>query len=157
MYVGQVAKHLAAIGYRVDVFTRRDCPDLPEQIIWHGVRIIHVPAGPAKAIPKEQLLPYMHEFTQFMLTFMDREQTAAEQLSPEPSYDLIHANFWMSAWVAREIKQQRGIPFVVTFHALGKIRRHHQGSVDQFPDERFIIEERVTQSADCIIAECPPG
>ena len=61
----------------------------------------------------------------------------------------------MSAWVAREIKQQRGIPFVVTFHALGKIRRRHQGSADQFPDERFTIEERVAQSADGIVAECP--
>ena len=29
VYVGQVAKHLAAIGYWVDVFTRRDRPDLP--------------------------------------------------------------------------------------------------------------------------------
>lgn len=155
VYVGQVAKHLAAIGYWVDVFTRRDRPDLPEQTIWHGVRIIHVPAGPAKAIPKEQLLPHMSEFTQFMLTFMDRQQAERQRPRSEPPYDLIHANFWMSAWVAREIKQQRGIPFVVTFHALGKIRRHHQGSADQFPDERFTVEERVAQSADGIVAECP--
>lgn len=146
VYVGQIAKHLAAIGYQVDVFTRRDRPDLPEQVTWHhGVRIIHVPAGPARAVPKEQLLPHMKAFTHFMLSFIQQEKT----------YDLIHANFWMSAWVAREIKQQLSIPFVVTFHALGKIRRRHQGPADQFPDQRFTIEETVAQAADCIVAECP--
>ncbi|MGB3296547.1 MAG: glycosyltransferase [Phormidesmis sp.] len=154
VYVGQVAKHLAAIGYRVDVFTRRDRLDLPEQVIWHnGVRIIHVTAGPARPIPKEQLLPYMQEFSQFVRAFIDREQVTGR--SPELLYDLIHANFWMSAQVACEIKQQLGIPFVITFHALGKIRRRYQGPADHFPDERFTIEETVAQAADCLVAECP--
>ena len=156
VYVAQVAKHLTQIGYQVDIFTRRDRPDLPEQIVWHnGVRIINVTAGPLAPIPKEQLLPHMAEFTQFVLAFIEREQAAAEQLQPQPAYHLIHANFWMSALVAQKIKQQQGIPFVVTFHALGKIRRQHQGVLDKFPTERFAIEESVIRSADCIIAECP--
>lgn len=146
VYVGQLAKNLAAIGYDVDVFTRRDCHHLPEVVEWHcGVRIIHVPAGPATALAKEQLLPYMGEFTAFILQWCQHVCT----------YDLIHANFWMSALVAAEIKQAIAIPFVVTFHALGRVRRIYQGSADQFPDERFAIEDRVVQQADCIIAECP--
>ena len=45
VYVGQLARHLAAIGYEVDVITRRDSPLLPETAEWaHGVRIVHVPA-----------------------------------------------------------------------------------------------------------------
>jgi len=146
VYVGQLARHLAAIGYDVDVFTRRTDPQLPEKVEWQqGVRIIHVPAGPPIPIPKEQLLPYMSEFTQFMLHWCEQETT----------YSLIHANFWMSALVAADIKQTTGIPFVVTFHALGRVRRLHQGDADQFPDARFAIEERVVQEADHIIAECP--
>lgn len=35
VYVGQVAKHLAAIGYYVDVFTRRDNDILNEVVEWH--------------------------------------------------------------------------------------------------------------------------
>jgi phosphoheptose isomerase len=146
VYVGQLAKHLAAIGYDVDVFTRKDAADLPEVVDWQqGVRVIHVPAGPATPIPKEQLLPYMDAFTTFMVNWC-RTQVA---------YDLIHANFWMSALVAANIKSALGIPFVVTFHALGRVRRLHQGMADQFPDERFAIEDRVVQEADRIIAECP--
>lgn len=145
VYVGQLAKHLAAIGYDVDVFTRRDGDYLPEVVEWQcGVRIIHVPAGPPTGIPKEQLLPYMGEFTAFVLEWCrDRR------------YDLIHANFWMSALVAAEIKRAIAIPFVVTFHALGRVRRLYQGTADQFPDERFAIEDRVVREADHIIAECP--
>ena len=49
VYVGQLARHLAALGYEVDVFTRRDSPHLPETAEWmSGVRIVHVPAGPAE-------------------------------------------------------------------------------------------------------------
>ncbi|PSB15632.1 phosphoheptose isomerase [filamentous cyanobacterium CCP2] len=146
VYVGQLAKHLAAIGYHVDVFTRRDSEHLPEVVNWHqGVRVIHVPAGVRSYLPKEQLLPHMSEFTAFILDWC-RDQA---------SYDLIHANFWMSALVAADIKRAIGIPFVVTFHALGRVRRLHQGDADQFPDERFAIEDRVVHEADHIIAECP--
>jgi phosphoheptose isomerase len=146
VYVGQIAKHLAAIGYDVDVFTRRDCEHLPETVEWQqGVRVIHVPAGPPTALPKEQLLPHMEEFTAFVVNWC-RTQVA---------YDLIHANFWMSALVAANVKQALGIPFVVTFHALGRVRRLYQGTADHFPDERFAVEDRVVQEADRVIAECP--
>jgi D-inositol-3-phosphate glycosyltransferase len=146
VYVGQLAKHLAAIGYSVDVFTRRDGEHLPEVVEWHhGVRVIHVPAGPPTSIPKESLLPYMGEFTAFILDWC----------RTDAAYDLIHANFWMSALVAANIKRSIGTPFVVTFHALGRVRRLYQGNADHFPDERFAIEDRVVQEADQIIAECP--
>jgi phosphoheptose isomerase len=147
VYVAQVARHLAKLDYHVDVFTRRDSEDLPEIFDWEkGVRVIHVPAGPPKYVPKEQLLPYMGDFKDFMLAFFERE---------ENQYDLIHAHFWMSALVAADLKLITGIPFVVTFHALGRVRRLHQGEDDGFPKARFEIEDRIVAEADRIIAECP--
>jgi D-inositol-3-phosphate glycosyltransferase len=145
VYVGQLAKHLAQRGYQVDIFTRRDRALLPEIADWiEGVRLIHVPAGPATEIRKEDLLPYMAEFTEYVLN-----------ACKETPYDLIHANFWMSGLVAAEIKRALNIPFVITFHALGRVRRFYQGTADEFPDERFEIEDRLVQEADQIIAECP--
>jgi glycosyltransferase involved in cell wall biosynthesis len=70
-------------------------------------------------------------------------------------YQLIHANFFMSGWVAAEIKRALNIPFTVTFHALGYIRRLHQGNNDKFPEERVAIEQQVAAAADSVIAECP--
>ncbi len=147
VYVGEIAKNLANIGYEVDVFTRRDSHLLPEAAEWiNGVRIVNVPAGSPEYVRKEDLLPYMADFTAYLLGFCQRENK---------TYDLIHANFWMSGLVAAELKLTLGIPFVITFHALGRVRRFHQGDADQFPEQRFAIEERIVAQADRIIAECP--
>jgi glycosyltransferase involved in cell wall biosynthesis len=136
---------LPAIVYEVDVFTRLDSYLLPEVVEWiDGVRIIHVPAGPAEFVRKEDLFPYMPDFTAVVWRYCRRHD-----------YALMHANFWLSALVAADIKQALAIPFVVTFHALGRVRRIHQGQNDDFPDQRFAVEDRIVAEADSIIAECP--
>jgi phosphoheptose isomerase len=147
LYVGQIAKRLAAMGYEVDVLTRRDSERLPEAAEWvNGTRIVHVPAGPPVPLPKEELLPHMEEFTAHVLKLCRRRRR---------TYDVIHANFWMSGLVAAELKRELGIPFVMTFHALGRVRRLHQKGADRFPDSRFAIEDRIVAEADQVIAECP--
>lgn len=147
VYVGQLARHLGAMGFEVDVFTRRDSDVLPETAEWvDGVHLIYVPAGPPTCVRKEKLLPYMADFTAYVRAFCKLQRR---------QYDLIHANFWMSALVAAELKEALGIPFVVTFHALGRVRRLHLETADESPDERFNIEDRVVAEADHIIAECP--
>jgi D-inositol-3-phosphate glycosyltransferase len=147
VYVDRIARHLAASGHEVDVLTRRDRGDLPAIVrLCDRVRVIHVPAGPPAPVCKEALLPSMGEFTDFALRFLRHNRR---------KYDLIHANFFMSALVSAEIKRALGTPFVVTFHALGRVRRLHQGGADAFPEERLAIEDRVVSEADRIIAECP--
>ncbi len=145
VYVAQLAKRLAAAGVQVDVFTRRTCTSQAEIVPYEGARVVHVPAGPPCHVPKEQLLPYMDTFTDWVDAFAAREGT----------YNLFHANFFLSGLVAADLKVRTGTPFVVTFHALGKVRRLHQGAADAFPDERMSIEARLVREADALIAECP--
>src|SRR5512144_1909112 len=77
VYVGQMAKHLASLGYEVDVFTRRDSDRLPEIAEWvNGIRIIHVPAGPPRYIAKEDLFPFMEDFSQYILQFFKCQRKA---------------------------------------------------------------------------------
>src|SRR5207237_10204241 len=60
VYVAHVARQLARLGWCVDVFTRRDAPEVPDILEWvPGVRVVHVPAGPAAFVRKEDLLPLM--------------------------------------------------------------------------------------------------
>jgi len=148
VYVGQLARHLSALGFdEIDIFTRRDSDRLPEIVEWvNGIRVVNVPAGPPSYVRKEDLLPHMGEFTDYVLQFCKYQRRA---------YELIHANFWMSGLVAADVKRAIGIPFVITFHALGRVRRQHQGKADEFPDERFAVEDRIVAEADRVIAECP--
>jgi glycosyltransferase involved in cell wall biosynthesis len=123
--VAELAQHLATLGYEIDVFTRWDDRRVPKIINWRsGIRVIHVEAGPVAFIPKEKLLPHMPAFTEDMLRFVEAENNP---------YKLIHAHFFMSALVAADIKRKLRIPFIVTFHALAKVRRIHQGKNDWFP------------------------
>ena len=147
LYVAKVAKALSSLGYEVDVFTRRDDDQLPEIVQWEqGIRVFYVPAGPPRYIRKEDLYPFMQEFTEYMIRFCRHQRKA---------YDLVHANFWMSGLVAAEMKRRLGIPFVITFHALGRVRRLHQQHADGFPDVRFTVEDRLVAEADRLIAEAP--
>ncbi len=146
IYVAQVARHLANLGYAVDVFTRRDHPAQPETLDWRpGVRVVHVPAGPAAYVRKEALLPLMDEFAAYVRDHARRSG----------GYHVAHANFFMSGLAALELKRALGTPFVMTFHALGRVRQVHQGAADEFPPARLDIEDELVAQADALIAECP--
>ncbi|MEN3277851.1 MAG: D-inositol-3-phosphate glycosyltransferase [Massilia sp.] len=146
VYVANLARELALAGHLVDIFTRRDAPTQRQPTHpFENVRVIHVPAGPARHVPKEQMLPYMPDFARFVARFARRQ--------PAP-YDIVHANFFMSGMVAEHLKAVLGIPFVITFHALGHVRRLAQGAADAFPPERARIETMLMRQADRIIAEC---
>ncbi|MEJ7737499.1 MAG: glycosyltransferase family 1 protein [Chitinophagaceae bacterium] len=147
VYVAELAKYISILGYQIDIFTRRDNASLPEIIQWiPGVRVIHVTAGSLENLPKEELMQHMPEFTENMLSFIKKDKVR---------YALIHANFFMSAMVAADLKKILRIPFVITFHALGHVRRIYQGDQDKFPQERIKVEEEMVRKADHIIAECP--
>lgn len=146
VYVAHVAKRLARAGHAVDVFTRLDDPALPPVVrLDRNLRVVHVAAGPARFVPKEQLLPTMREFGDSVVRIC-RAQTR---------YDIVHANFFMSGLVAMRLKRVLALPFVITFHALGRVRQIHQSSSDGFPAERDAIEEALVREANRLIAECP--
>jgi len=147
VYVAELCLQLAAKGYLIDIFTRKENEDQQLVVEWcPAINVIHIVAGPVMLLPKEALLNYMDEFTSGMLTFMQDKKI---------QYDLLHANFFMSALVASSIKKLTGTPFIVTFHALGLVRKAHQKEMDTFPEERITIEKQIVQDADHIIAECP--
>jgi D-inositol-3-phosphate glycosyltransferase len=147
VYVAELARHLGAMGHQVDVFTRRDSTHEPAIVPFaEGVRVVNLSAGPAKRVPKDELFPFMVEFRDAFYRFAEEE--------PIP-YDLVHANFWMSGWVACEANRDLGLPFAQTFHALGEIKRREQGANDTSPPERRAVEFRILEEVDRVLATCP--
>ena len=147
VYVAHLARELARAGVAVDIFTRRNAPGLRPVVDWlDGVRVIHVPAGPARHVPKEEMLPYIDAFSRFVARFARRQPVM---------YDLVHANFFMSGMVASHLRRTLNLPFVITFHALGQVRRLAQGAADGFPAQRIQIESGLMREAGRVIAECP--
>ncbi|MFG2459397.1 glycosyltransferase [Streptomyces sp. NPDC048523] len=144
VYVAQLAAQLARRGHEVVVYTRRDDPRLPERVVTpDGVKVVHVPAGPPAPIPKDELLPYMEEFGAWL----------AREWATEPP-DVVHAHFWMSGMAAVAGARAVGVPVVQTYHALGTVKKRHQGAADTSPPDRVAIETAVGRECGGIIATC---
>jgi len=147
VYVDEVSRNLGRLGYKVDVFTRRDDSTAPTVIEWApNVRVVNLAAGPPHVLPKDQLWPYMPRFRELLLAFMARDGV---------SYDLLHGNFWMSGAIVAELRARLDIPAVQIFHAMGKTKRRHQGDADTSAPARIAVEERVIRAVDRVIAQCP--
>jgi len=147
VYIDQVARRLGRLGYAVDVFTRRDAADAAATVdLAPGVRVVHVPAGPPVPLPKDDLWPLMPAFRDAMLAFArDRDLC----------YRLVHGHFWMSGWVAAELRRAWAVPAVQLFHALGATKRREQGAADPSPPDRLAVERATIAAVDRVIAQCP--
>jgi len=142
--VAEVATALGRRGHEVVVYTRRDDASLPARVeLAPGVTVEHVDAGPPSVISKDLLLPFMDEFAA-RLAFAWRARRP----------DFVHSHFWMSGKAALAAARPLGIPVVHTFHALGVVKRRHQGAKDTSPPERIAEERAVLRGADLIVATC---
>lgn len=145
VYVQEVAQRLAAYGWGVDVFTRRESLDVPTiQEFGPAARVIRIPAGPATYVPKEKLAQYMPEFLSNLLGYAT--------CTP---YQLVHGHYYLSGVLASQLQRRLGMPFVQTFHSLGKLKRQALGMRDGSPPARLDLERQVAADADCIVATSP--
>ena len=144
VHVASLSAALARRGHRVIVYTRRDDPGpAPRVELRDGVVIEHVNAGPAEVIPKDKLLPHMDAFAEHL-------RRAWRASRP----DVVHAHFWMSGRAAVAAARSFAIPVAQTFHALGVVKRRHQGDKDTSPPSRIDEECSIIQRCQQILATC---
>ncbi|RII90030.1 glycosyltransferase, partial [Clavibacter michiganensis] len=68
VHVAALSAALAEEGHTVTVYTRRDDEALPARVAFApGVEVVHLDAGPARAEPKDELLPHMGELADGLL------------------------------------------------------------------------------------------
>jgi glycosyltransferase involved in cell wall biosynthesis/phosphoheptose isomerase len=145
VHVAELSLGLARLGHEVQVYTRRDDPELPERVpAGAGVTVVHVPVGPPRRVPKDDLLPFMDDFADWMAHHWAR--------TGDPQ--VVHAHFWMSGLAALRAGRRRGVPVAQTFHALGSVKRRHQHEADTSPPERLELERRLAAEVDVVVATC---
>lgn len=144
VHVAALAIELARRGIDVVVHTRRDDPSVPRRVALARRAVVdHVDAGPPESISKDSMLPFMEAFARDLHRVWRKERP-----------DVVHAHFWMSGLAALAAAGPLGIPVVHTFHALGVVKRRHQGRKDTSPPERLEIEKEIIRRADAIVATC---
>jgi len=142
VHVAELAAGLVRNGHSVSVYTRRDDAELAERVTPSaGYEVVHVPAGPAVPVPKDDLWPHMAAFADHLTEMLKFQQP-----------DVVHAHFWMSAWASARAAMRLNLPLLVTFHALGSVKRRYQGPADTSPLNRIRVEVAVAGTADRIVA-----
>ncbi len=85
VYVLELSKQLAQLGFDVDIWTRR-FEDQPEiDLVDRHVRVIRVPCGGNKFIPKEHLYQSLPEWCENALKYIQRHKLA---------YQFINSHYW---------------------------------------------------------------
>ncbi len=144
VHVAELSAGLTRAGHEVTVYTRRDAEQQPDEVTMPGgYRVVHVPAGPPRYVPKDELLPHMGEFTRFLRSRWEADRP-----------DVVHAHFWMSGLASLMATRPLAVPVVQTFHALGVVKRRHQGAHDTSPAERIGLERLIGKHASRVAATC---
>jgi sucrose-phosphate synthase len=143
---------------QVDLFTRliRDksfSDDYAKEIepVNDKCRIVRIQCGGRKYLKKERLWPFLDEFVDKTIKFIRREKALPH---------LVHGHYPDAGYVARELAEFFGIPFVYTGHSLGRSKKARLLDDGMDPEEmnrklkidhRINMEETILKSADLVI------
>ncbi|WP_066381606.1 MULTISPECIES: glycosyltransferase family 1 protein [unclassified Anabaena] len=147
VYVREVGKALAELGWQVDMFSRRVSPE-QETIVQHSplCRTIRLTAGPEEFVPRDNGFKHLPEFVQQLLQFQKENQII---------YPLVHTNYWLSSWVGMQLKAIQGSKQVHTYHSLGAVKYKAVDTIPLIATKRLAVEKQVLETADRIVATSP--
>lgn len=147
VYVRSVTERLAERGIAVDVFTRCAGRGVPEvERIGPLTRIVQVNAGPCALVAKEDLAGLLPRFGERILSWAEAEGP----------YDLVHAHYWLSGGAALDVSARWGVPLVVSFHTLGKVKNRALTAAEAPEPARRLAAERDTIArADRVLVPTP--
>lgn len=139
LYVLQLARALNGLGYQTDIFTRwfdrskEQIEPLPD---CSGVRVIRIPAGGWKFIPKEFIYPVLDELTENMVRFMVQQNL---------SYDLFHGHYVDAGIVGLQVALRFSKPCFFTAHSLGAWKKQRIGGNEKEMDIIFNFPHRIRE------------
>ncbi len=139
VYVLELSKALARQGYKVDIFTRwfdknrqqvDPVPDHP------NVRIVRIPAGEWKFIPKEFIYDVLPELSKNMIQFIKDNDL---------DYDLFHGHYVDAGIVTLEVAKAFDKPAFFTAHSLGAWKQDQMGGDPEEMEEKFNFRKRIDE------------
>ncbi len=143
VYIRELAQELAQQGSHIDIFTRRTNKTTPQVVdLSPQVRVIHIQAGPAAPVHKNDLYQYTPTFVRHIEEFRRREAVR---------YDVIHSHYWLSGVAALRLACYWDVPHVTMFHTLGRLKQLANPNEPE-PPLRLEMEQRLIHHVDRIIA-----
>jgi mannosylfructose-phosphate synthase len=156
VYVLELSKKLAQLGYDVDIWTRQFEAQPATEQVQDGVRILRVPCGGPDFIPKEYLCNSLQEWSANALARIRQERLR---------YLFLNSHYWDAGLAGQQLCQALGVPHVHTPHSLGawkerQMRTDYPDGGAQFEriynfSERVPAEKQIYHEARLVVATTP--
>jgi D-inositol-3-phosphate glycosyltransferase len=150
VYVRELSRELGRRGIAIDVFTRAQSPTasrVDDVELGQGARVIHITAGPEEPYHTHRVWNHLPEFADGVRRFVREEGLC---------YDLFHSHYWLSGWVARELRRDGPAPIIHMFHTLGRMKdRVARNEAERESRQRIQVETEIMAFADRIVAATP--
>lgn len=157
VYVLEISKKLAELGYKVDIYTRRFEGQAELERVNANVTIFRLPCGGQEFIPKEYLYVNIQEWTKNALRFIKRNKF---------KYQFINSHYWDAGIAGQRLAQDLDVVHVHTPHSLGIWKRKKMEA--DFPEDKENFENKynfsqrirhetlIYREANLVIATTPP-
>ncbi|HEU5292291.1 MAG TPA: glycosyltransferase, partial [Cyclobacteriaceae bacterium] len=136
---------------KVDLFTRRISDkkyssDYEQEIekVSERARIVRISCGGGLYRQKETLWDYLDEFIDRTIRFIEAEDDLP---------DIVHGHYADGNYIAGQLSEVFGIPFIATGHSLGRSKKSNllqQGLSLERINEKFNIERRIAVEEDVL-------
>lgn len=136
---------------RVDLFTRRIIDkrvstsyEKEIEMVNDKARIIRVTCGGNLYRPKETLWEYLDEFIDKTIRFIEKQDDFP---------NVVHGHYADGNYLAGQISEVYGIPFLATGHSLGRNKKNiltQEGMGTDIIDEKFNMEHRIAVEEEVI-------
>jgi mannosylfructose-phosphate synthase len=152
VYVLELSRHLARMGYRVDILTRRFENQPAVEPVNGRVRILRFPCGGPDFIPKETLCEAIPEWVSHAKRYIRTQRLR---------YLFINSHYWDAGLAGQTLAHALKIPHIHTPHSIGSWKRDNMDGDPAELERKYnfrkrIREERVVyDESSALIATTP--
>ena len=153
VFVLELSKCLARMGYHVDVLTRQFEGQRTWEHVAPRVRILRFPCGGDEFVSKETLCEHIPEWVENAKEFF------AEK---ELSYSFINSHYWDAGLAGQALANHLEIPHVHTPHSIGAWKRDNMDGAPEELERKYNFRHRIREEkvvydeCDLLVATTPP-
>src|SRR5699024_2801706 len=111
IYVLELSRRLAQMGYAVDIYTRRFESQEPVEKVTENVQVLRIPCGGDEFIPKEYMYEHTGEWVENALGLIRQNHL---------SYEFINSHYWDAGVASAALSKALDVPHIHTPHSLGQ-------------------------------------
>lgn len=134
VFVLELAKRFARLGYKVDLVTRRFEKQPEFDRVNPNLRVWRIPFGGRDFIRKEDMHGPLRDFVTNFLA-----ETSRRGLR----YDVVNSHYWDAGWAGQRIAEELRIPHVHTPHSLGSWKRKDMKGARGDIERTYRFAERI--------------